>query len=271
MEAVSFILRIEGGISDDGLLDIYDCANTTLGLARSANLVAHSLANEEEVRKRNQRAEGAKAYIKPPIRGCFEEVVEIRFDSWVVDKIGPSVFKNVFWDYMGWVWNSAAGESFSPETAYVKKISRENQDFIYEISNALEVPLALVHKAILRDDSVKIYLNRPRVGDYAVFDKNTLDYVTIREGVPDVAEFIGNVTRYSALSQYGRLYSSEEGRVISFEFDENVNQAIRNVAIESMRAYENGDGVDYLITASVIVSALGIVKRYIVHNVQALD
>lgn len=60
---ISLILRIEGGVADEGILDIYDAANTIYGLARTVNLVSHSLSNNEEVRTKNQSAKGAKAFV----------------------------------------------------------------------------------------------------------------------------------------------------------------------------------------------------------------
>lgn len=41
VKEVNLILRLEGGVADEGLLDIYDAANTITGLARAVNLVAH--------------------------------------------------------------------------------------------------------------------------------------------------------------------------------------------------------------------------------------
>lgn len=56
VKEVSLILRVEGGVADEGLLDVYDAASTITGLARTVNLVAHAFANDEEVRTKNQGA-----------------------------------------------------------------------------------------------------------------------------------------------------------------------------------------------------------------------
>ncbi|MBC3863186.1 hypothetical protein H8K32_13830 [Undibacterium jejuense] len=142
---ISLILRIEGGIADKGLLDVYDAANTIYGLARAVNLVSHSFGNDEEVRKKNQSAHGAKAFIHSSKKGCFEEQVDIFFDSKITNKIGPSVLPNVFWDYMAWSWSYAIGDDYQPQTSQIKKIAHKNDLFIYEIADALEAPLQLIH------------------------------------------------------------------------------------------------------------------------------
>jgi hypothetical protein len=41
---ISALIRIEGGIADDGKIDIYDAAGFINGLARSINIVAHAFA-----------------------------------------------------------------------------------------------------------------------------------------------------------------------------------------------------------------------------------
>jgi len=158
---VSLILRLEGGIADEGLLDVYDAANTIYGLARAVNLVSHSFANDEEVRKKNQSAHGAKAFIHSSKKGCFEEQVDIRFDTKTVQKIGHSVLVNTFWDYLNWTWHASVGFLYEPKTPQVIKIAEANDLFIYEIADALESPMQLIHKAISHDNSINRLLKYP--------------------------------------------------------------------------------------------------------------
>ncbi|WP_206201813.1 hypothetical protein, partial [Pseudomonas viridiflava] len=68
----------------------------------------------------------------------------------------------------------------------------------------------------MSDDKVKIFFNRPRVGDALALDTDTLDYVTIRDVQAESVNIVGNVTKLSVLSHFGRLFSDEERKVVSF-------------------------------------------------------
>lgn len=264
---ISLIFRLEGGIADDGLLDVYDAANTIYGLARAVNLVSHSFLNGEEVRKKNQNAHGAKAFIHPSKKGCFEEQIDIRFENKSVQKIGHSVLANTFWDYLNWTWHAAVGFSYQPQTPQVKKISDKNDLFIYEISDALESPMQLIHRAIAHDSSMKAFLSRPRIGDSLELTSDTLDYVSIREEQTQTEYILGNITRVNVLSQFGRLFSDEEGRVISFELANPDDKRVRGLALKSMQSHNEGETGKMHLKVTKIVSAQSVVKRYVVHDI----
>lgn len=264
---VSLSFRLEGGVADEGILDVYDAANTIYGLARAVNLVAHSFANNEEVRKKNQSAHGAKAFIHSSKKGCFEEQIDIRFASNVVQKIGPSVLSNTFWDYLNWTWHEAVGLSYEPQTSQVRKVSENNDLFIYEIADSLESPMQLMHRAIDRDKSIRAFLSRPRVGDLLELSSATLDYVSVREEQTETEYILANITRVNVLSQFGRLFSDEEGRVISFELANQDDKRVRGLALKSMQNHNEGESGKVHIKVSKIVSAQGVVKRYVVHDI----
>lgn len=264
---ISLILRLEGGIADEGLLDVYDAANTIYGLARAVNLVSHSFANEDEVRKKNQSAHGAKAFIHSSRKGCFEEQVDIRFDEVVANKIGRSVISNVFWDYVTWTWSNAVGFDFEPQTPQVKKIASKNDLFIYEISDALESPMQLIHRAIAKDRDITIFLNRPRMDDTLKLNHETLDYVTTREEQTETEYIVGNITRVNVLSHFGRLFSDEEGRVVSFELANPDDHRVRGLSLKSMQEHNDGNAGKMHLKVSKIVSAQGVVKRYVIHDI----
>lgn len=269
MEAkeISLILRIEGGVADDGLLDVYDAANTIYGLARTVNLVTHSLSNKEEVRLKNQSAKGARAFVHSSKKGCFEEQVDIHFDGKISKKIGPSVITNIFWDYFTWVISASVGLIKEPQTPYVKKIAAKNDIFIYEIADALESPMSLIHKAITRDPTMKIFFNRPRVGDAIKLDQNTLDFVTTREEQTETEYISGNITKVNILSHFGRLYSDDEEKVISFALQNPDDNRVRGLSLKSMQEHNDGQTGKVFLKVSKIVSAQGVVKRYVVHDI----
>lgn len=267
---VNAIIRIEGGIADEGLLDIYDAANTISGLARAVNLVAHSFANDEVVRTRAQNAHGSRAYIRASTKGCFEENVDIRFTPKTIKKIGKTVIVGNFWDYLTLCWLAAVGKEHVPTTPFVHQVLKNNELFIHEIADALEVPMQLLHKSIATDQETRIFLHRPRVGDVMTLDSSTLEYVSIRDESEDRYEIVGNVTRFNVLSYFGRLYSDNDNRVISFRLSERSAQRLKSIAVSSMQEVANDEEGKRVFDVTPVVSSHGVVKRYIVHDIKAI-
>ena len=267
-KTVSALFRIEGGPADEGVLDIYDAANTIYGLARALNIVSHAFANDDEIRKRADNAHGAHTYIHSSIKGCFEEKVDIRFEAGRAAKLGPSVLVSNFWDYLLLSWSSAVGVEYQPTTAHVRRSLRKNEDFTYEIADALETPMLHMQKSIARDNDVKIMLNRPKVGDVLTFDTSSLAFVTVRDEKTHKSWISGNVTKFNVLSDFGRLYSDEDERVLSFRLAHPDDQKMRSLAVNSMQEVVQGLPGKLRFEVSPVVSAQGIVKRYIVHSIR---
>ncbi|WP_454867603.1 DUF7946 domain-containing protein [Pseudomonas farris] len=267
VKEVNLVLRLEGGVADEGLLDIYDAANTITGLARAVNLVAHSFVNNEEVRLKNQSAKGAQAFVHSSRKGCFEEQVDIRFDEKIAKKVGNSVLVGVFWDYLTWVLSNSVGIEVEPSTSYVKKVAQKNELFIHEIADALESPMLLIHRAIDRDEKVKVFFNRPRVGDALTLGTETLDYVTTREIAAGSEYIVGNVTKVNVLSHFGRLFSDEENKVVSFALAHPDDHRLKGLSLKSMQEHNDGLPGKVHLRVKKIVSAHGVVKRYIVEDI----
>ncbi|MCO4199403.1 hypothetical protein M2R28_06830 [Aeromonas hydrophila] len=263
---ISIIIRIEGGIADDGMLDVYDAADTISGIARSINIIAHAFGNDEKIRKQGQAAHGSHTYIHSSKKGCFEERIDVRFDEKICSKIGGSIISNAFWDYLSWTWSYTLGEERQPTTPYVRKIAEKKDLFVDEVANVLESPIHDMHKSISRDNNVKVYINRPKVGDILTLNTETLDYVTTREERAEQEYIIGNITRTSVTSHFGRLFSDEENRILSFEFANQDDRRAKDLALRSMREYNQGLDGKFHLKVSKILNARGTVKRYIVHD-----
>lgn len=235
---ITAILRVEGGTADQGILDIHDAANMIYGLARAINTVTHSFGNNEEVKSKAKQSTGAKTFIHSSRKGCFEEQVDIHFAPKIVKKIGPSVISNNFWDYLTCCWSFASGVPSQPVTPHVLKVLEKNPVFFYEIADALETPLALLHRPIVREKTATIFLARPRVGDVIRFDRNTLDFVTTREEQTETGYIEGNVTRFNVLSNFGRLFSDEERKVVSYNLANPDDRRVRDLAVSASRLFK---------------------------------
>ena len=274
---VSIILRIEGGTADEGVLDIYDASDTLYGVARAVNMVAHSFANDQEIRKRADAANGAKAFVHSSLKGCFEEKIDIVFDGCVVQEKGESVIRAKFVDYLTWCWSAAIGVEYQPTTPYVSRLAESDDQedvFIDEMADALESPMQKMHKAISVDSNVCISFLRPRVEvPFVTLDFDSYSYVATRTISSEIQEIYANVTRFNTLSKFGRLYSDEDARVISYVFDmdehsEEVQRDAKEKMLWSMQDTNRGGDGKLILRVLKIESAVGIVKRYVVRDVK---
>ncbi|SDN29486.1 hypothetical protein SAMN05216599_101529 [Pseudomonas cichorii] len=125
----------------------------------------------------------------------------------------------------------------------------------------------LIHKAIMSDDKVKIFFNRPRVGDALALDTDTLDYVTIRDIQAESVNIVGNVTKLSVLSHFGRLFSDEERKVVSFALAHPDDHRLKGLSLKSMGEYNDGLPGKVNLRVKKVVSANGVIKRYIVEDI----
>lgn len=264
---LSILIRIEGGTADNGVLDIYDAANTMYGMARAVNIVSHAFSNEGTIKKRCDTASGAQAFVHSSIKGCFEEQIDLYFTPKVRNKIGKSVITNVFWDYLIWCWSASNGIAYQPETPYVKKFMQKDNDFIYEMADILELPMQFLQKAIKRNNNVNIFISRPRKGDAITLNAETLAFVTTREESNQHEIIEGNVTRFNVLSDFGRLFSDAENRVISFEMVKG-SKRMKRLAIDSMKDMIADQDGKLRFKVTKVISGQGIVKRYLVHDIQ---
>ncbi len=264
---VSALIRVEGGMADEGVLDMYDAANMIHGLARSLNMVAHSFANSEEIRVRANGAHGVQTLIHSSKKGCFEEQIDVRFSNEIVRRMGHSVIVSNFWDYLVFCWAASVGKSTDPTSSHLQKLVSKDEGFSHDIGDALESAMQDVHKPIARDSKTKIFLARPRVGDQLTLDKKTLAYVTTRTENSKIFDVIGNVTRYNVLSDFGRLYSDRERRVVSFKLAHPDDQKMRQLVVQSMQDHVNGHPGKLRFSVSEVLSSLDLVKRYIVQEI----
>ena len=266
---ISAVLRVEGGIADEGLLEIYDASSMLYGLARSLNIVAHAFANNEEVRSRASTAQGVQTLINSSRKGCFEEQIDIRFAVKVVNRMGHSVIGNNFWDYLEYSFSAATGLPYTPVTSHLKKIVNKDPEYQYVIGDSLESALVKLHKPVEREKGVKIIFSRPRIGDVFELNRSTLEYISLREEKTKKFTLIGNVTRYNVLSDFGRLYADEQNRVISFKLANPNDAEFRRMVVQSMQDHVRGESGKLYFTVTEVISSQGEVKRYIVHKVSA--
>lgn len=260
-------IEVEGGTADKGLLDIHDAAHMTLGLARAVNIVAHGFANNDESRTRAKTATGSQTFIRAAQKGCFEEQIEVHFFPQTIAKIGASVIVKNFWDYLEFCWSHAVGREYKAATPFVTNRSDQETGEIFELGDALETPMQELHAPITRDENMKISLIRQRIGNVLTLNRETHDYVFVREIESNKLNVSANVTKFNMLSGFGRFYSDVDQRVMSFGLVDPNDQEMQSLMINSMKERIDGksDGKLTMVVTRT-VSAQGVPKKYTVHS-----
>lgn len=282
MKEITFFLRIENGLADEGKIDIHDAGETITGAARVTNLINHSFANDNVFRSKNHSADGSKTFVHSSLKGCFEEKIEVVFDERVVETIGSSVIADHYFDYFQCALSAAVGEEPTPTGSFVKKILRneKTEALFEEMATCIEAPLIEMLKTIAREDNVVVSIHRPRVGEIFKFDSNSYDFLkqTIEED--QHTYIVGNVTKFGYLNGYGRLYSDKEQRIISFRLVHKDEQRYSDLALKSMslgkkqkqgqKAFDFEKGkMNFKVTRAL--SANGRVKYYLVHDILEIN
>lgn len=268
MTELKLILHYDGGTASDGRLEIYDAAVSLRGLSRALAITTHAFLNEGEVRRRAERAEGAKIFLQPPQRGSFQEIVAIAIESGAVSTIGYSVIGAAFWDFLKWSWSAAVGRESEPSTPRARKLRDRIEPVMGELTDALESPLQELHRPIQRDRAVTIGVHRPHVGRVITFDSRTLDFVTSTEEGEVVENLSVNVTRYNILSGYGRFFDDQEQRTISFRLTDDLSSAEKQLLTWSLDQRNRGRDGKILVDARRVTNARGDVLRSIVSAVR---
>lgn len=242
---------------------MYDAAVSFQGFAKALSITAHALLNDGEIRRKGHSIQGGELYINPSRKGSFEQIVTFIITN--PESIGASVAAAAFYDLIKWTWSKTLDLVYEPETAHVKKLSERIEPFIGEMEEVLEVPLEQAHRPIKQNPEMVIALKRQRVGEVVRLGAETLKSVSLRTE-PEVTENIkGNITRYNILSGYGRFYDDDLERTVSFKVEEDVSSTQKQLLTWSMHyAQESEGGGKIWIDAKRILTARGVVKRYVV-------
>ncbi|MGY1458608.1 DUF7946 domain-containing protein [Luteimonas sp. A534] len=259
---IDFKIVYDGGSASDGFLDVYNAAVSARGLSRSLAITVHAFLNDGEIRRRAERANGAKIFISAPRHGSFEEVVRVAIADPFVLGIGGSIIGNAFYDFLKWTWSAATGRESEPTTPFVRRLADRKEPFIGEIATILETPMQELHRPIEGDRDITIDMVRPRVGSILQLDADTLAYVSTRSDTEVAEDVIGNVTRYNVLSGFGRFFSDEENRTVSFDLGEDVSAEEKALLTWSLHERSQGNDGKIYLDVTRVVNARGELNRF---------
>lgn len=271
MKEISFKISYHNGDAADGRLDMYDASVSLQGFAKALSITTHALLNDCEIRKKGNSIDGAYLYINPSRKGSFEELITLVItDHSVITSIGASVIANVFYDLIKWTWSKTTDQLYEPETSHVKKLQQRIEPFIGEMEEALEIPLEQAHRPIKKFDNMVIVIKRQRIGEIIRLDSETLKSVSIQTEPQVISDITGNVTRYNILSGIGRFYDDELQHTVSFKIPDDASSSLKRKITWSLHhAQEEGKG-KLKLEVKRVVSAKGIVRRYLIQKVSLL-
>ncbi|ELI5391747.1 hypothetical protein RRJ89_004353 [Vibrio parahaemolyticus] len=266
VKTIQIKLSYTGGDADMHRLDMYDASMSLHGFARAIAITAHALLNDGEVKRKGNRANGAKVYVSPPQKGSYEQVLTLVIEN--ADAIGVSVVAAAFWDILKWTWSKTLDLVYEPETPTVKKLGERVEPFIGDIEEVLESALEEAHRPIKNCEQMSISVSRPRVGEVIKMNSETLKSVSISTDNTVISGIVGNATKYNILSGIGRFYEDDRERTVSFKIPEGAAANVGQTITWSMHHAQSGIGEGKIeLQARRVVSAKGTLKRYIVDQV----
>jgi len=270
MNPIHFKISYHNGDAQSGRLEMYDASVSLQGFAKALSITTHALLNDGEIRKKGHSINGAKIYINPSRKGSFEELITLSIEQQAALAIGASVIGAVFYDLLKWTWSKTMEIAYKPETPHVMRLEDRIEPFIGEMEEALEIPLKQAHRPIEQCEEMVVVIKRPRGAELLRFDSETLQSVSVQTEPNTIENITGNVTRYNILSGIGRFYDDELAKTVSFKMPENSTRYQSSLITWSLHnAIDEGQG-KLSLSVKRVVSAKGIVRRYLVQGVDKL-
>jgi hypothetical protein len=268
MKPIQIKLSYSGGDANLHRLDMYDASVSLHGFARAIAITTHALLNDGDVKRKGNRAEGAKIFVSPPQKGSYEQVLTLVIEN--REAIGASVAGAAFWDILKWTWSKTLDQVFEPETSTVRKLGERVEPFISDIEEVLESALEEAHRPIKNNPDTIITVARPRVGNIIEMNSETLKSVSIKTEEKVTTGIEGNVTKYNILSGIGRFYEDKKGHTVSFKVPDKATEKMRKRVTWSMHYAQGGESEGKIeFHAKRVISAKGTLKRYLVEKVIA--
>ncbi len=271
MKPITFKISYHNGDAQSGRLDMYDASVSLQGFAKALSITTHALLNDGEIRKKGHSIKGAKIYINPSRKGSFEELITLAIENKAALAIGTSVVGAVFYDLLKWTWSKTMEVDYEPKTPHVRKLEDRIEPFIGEMEEALEIPLKQAHRPIEQCEEMVVVIKKPRGGEIVRIDSDTLQSVSIQTEPKTIENIKGNVTRYNILSGIGRFYDDKLEKTVSFKMPDNSTRHQSSLITWSLHnAVDHGEG-KLILSVKRVVSAKGIVRRYLVQSVSKFE
>lgn len=258
MTTLKIKFAFEHGAADGHVLDAYDAARALTGIARALNITLHALVNGE-VKTQGDAATGVDVLLTAPRPGSFVYELAMNFSEFVA--------AGVAYDFIKYAFNEAIGNDVdaTQRAALQKRI----EPTIGELPAVLETALLDMHRPIAQSPAMTLTVTRPRGEVLATFDTRSIGQLQPQVIALEGPTF-GHVTRYNTLSMWGKLYSLEERRVVSFQVVEDMDTDQRALITWSLHQNNQGKPGDIALHAQALQSpGTHRIKRYLVSRVEA--
>ncbi|OWQ49580.1 hypothetical protein CEE60_19375 [Stenotrophomonas maltophilia] len=220
------------------------------------NITLHALLNEE-VKTRGDSAQGAVVFISPPRAGSFVYELSIF--------LGGTISSGLVYDFIKYAFNEAIGNELAEPQS--RTLQSRIEPTMGELPAALETALLEAHRPISQAPEMTLTVTRPR-GEVLV----ELNSTTINSLQPVISPLnvpiLGHVTRYNTISMWGKMYSQEDRRVVSFQILGDLDTHQRSLITWSLHQNNLGhDGTVEIRGRALTSQNSSRVKRYLVESV----
>ncbi|MDE2388903.1 MAG: hypothetical protein KGN35_07470 [Betaproteobacteria bacterium] len=288
--AVAFILKFDGGDTEEHQIDLYDVSQALVGFQRSLALTSHLVINGEIITQAPS-LKGARVYARPPEDGSWKVTAIILAGAYTVTTapmntpIGHlihSVYDYVISESLGFHvdYEKSLGQLYEEHNAKKSELPRIEQHQLDSLIEKCTTAITEIHRPIFKTQSAQQATIESVIGDQKRIIGRVMDYSTyqyIHEYFTSEIQDIvwGRISSYNSNTFKGRIYVADEGRPLAFELAEscrsnNIIQLI--VASLSVNAIKNYDNEWSTVHCKVfkITSRSGYLKRYLIIEVSHL-
>lgn len=254
---IPFKLRLTGKDADEHKVASYLGTRTLHGFSRSVQIVTQAYLNQEAV-SRATALHDAELFLTGAKAGSF--TFDFRMDVFR-KKAGVTLNRDTFFDFCSTVFSRATGQSFAPQTHYVRTIDDDQESDLIDMTvEQVEESLKVAHAAI--DGSVEgISFERPRAGSQTFFDHETKLYIESSLKSDVNRRYTGHVTRFNSITGNGRAYINALNRVIPFKLEQEFLEGKRGFLTWSLHGSNVHRAKNLNLDALEITSAAGTIKR----------
>lgn len=251
MQELGLKFIFEKGSADSHRLDLYDASIALNGIARAVAITTHAFINGE-IKKHGQSAHGAQLLLLPTRSGSFI------IDATVI--LFQTAAAGLFYDFLKYSFHEAVG--LGDDDQHIQRsLQARIEPTIGELPATLETALDDMHRPIRQDNKMTLTVTRPRGEVLASFDKVTATYLEPRV-VPMEGPITGNVTKYNALSRWGKFYDQSLGRTVSFHLGPDITEYERSLITWSLHQSNLGRAGVLYFDGTAVITPTDRVKRY---------
>ncbi len=251
----------KGSDADYGRIDLYDGSESLTGLSRAMTLIARAYATRKAV-SRTFQIKGVKLFREAPRYGSFIDGIRIVID----DDIFPGTNARDFFRLVEWCFNEAVGNVVDDIDGALNVRMRSAAD---QLVAAVEEPIKRMHRPITRDEGLTLSIQRTQGAELITYDKYSA--MRFQEHIAtETTPLVGSVTRFNSLSRWGRIYSEEHERTISFLLSRDMSTAQRARVTKSLSQFDKGHSAEIILHSRLVTVAENRLKRLLVERVTLL-